>query len=633
MKRIFTLLSALIVVGAMNIEAQQLQQSWIDGSSLSREASRVIEVGDNQAWWGYVDNSGELSGLGVQSADTYHCAIFIPGDHPIAAGKRISAVRFALGAPHAADARIWAAATLPATISKATTLALTDVSDAELGSQNIEVAFDTPVDVPAEGIYVGYSFTITAASGNDDKFPVMLTGNAQPNALLLRTETAVKSWGDLYSYGYGSLFLQVLLEGEFQNDIAAPSDIADVYTLVGGQAKGTFTVTNLGLTPVTSIDYTVGDGTEQHADLSKAIAFGEKTTAGFAVEAEGQQGLSKKTLTITKVNGVENSTAAKSATFSLYTLNELIGRNVVVEEFTGTGCGWCPRGIAGMEKINKTFGDRVVAIGIHQYNSSDAMYIATNAYARLSFSGAPSCQVNRTGEVDPYYGSDGDICDDIRPQLEVPATVKVEVSGTWNADQSAVDAKATVTSLIEGDDYTLEFVLIGDGLKGTGSAWTQQNYYTQYATSQLPKDLAQFGNGGKYGTASISGWTFNDVALKSSYVSGKNQVAALTGMTPDTPKEVSYTLALPTKATLLEAIQKDKVYVAALLVGADGTVVNAAKAAVKAPAPTGISTTAATSATATAARYGADGRLLSAPQKGLNIVRLADGTVRKVMVK
>ena len=39
-------------------------------------------------------------------------------------------------------------------------------------------------------------------------------------------------------------------------------------------------------------------------------------------------------------------------------------------------------------------------------------------------------------------------------------------------------------------------------------------------------------------------------------------------------------------------------------------------------------------ATATeAARYTLDGRQVSAPQRGLNIIRLSDGTVHKVIVK
>ena len=72
-------------------------------------------------------------------------------------------------------------------------------------------------------------------------------------------------------------------------------------------------------------------------------------------------------------NGNDNQATEKSTDITLSTLEHFIPRNVVVEEFTGTGCGWCPRGLVGMEKLRQTFGDRFIGIGIHQYNSTDAM--------------------------------------------------------------------------------------------------------------------------------------------------------------------------------------------------------------------------------------------------------------------
>ena len=50
-------------------------------------------------------------------------------------------------------------------------------------------------------------------------------------------------------------------------------------------------------------------------------------------------------------------------------------------------------------------------------------------------------------------------------------------------------------------------------------------------------------------------------------------------------------------------------------------------------APTAIVTPSVSVKTAPAARFAVDGKRLSAPQRGLNIIRMSDGTVRKVMVK
>lgn len=34
-------------------------------------------------------------------------------------------------------------------------------------------------------------------------------------------------------------------------------------------------------------------------------------------------------------------------------------RKVVVEELTGTACGWCPRGLVGMKMLRDLYGDRL----------------------------------------------------------------------------------------------------------------------------------------------------------------------------------------------------------------------------------------------------------------------------------
>ena len=61
-------------------------------------------------------------------------------------------------------------------------------------------------------------------------------------------------------------------------------------------------------------------------------------------------------------------------------------------------------------------------------------------------------------------------------------------------------------------------------------------------------------------------------------------------------------------------------------------VANVAKVKVADYDPTAISGIHTATATE-AARYTLDGRQVSAPQRGLNIIRLSDGTVRKVIVK
>ena len=541
-----------------------------------------------EQWWGYVSADTQRLGLGVQAADTYHCAIFIPGNQAVASGKTIKAVRFGLTAAGAENVKVWLASSLPASITKANTLQIVNVTTT---GQTVDVNLTSPYTIPAGGVYVGYSFTIGKVTTQDDQYPVLTTGSDNPNGLYLKTDQNVPSWSNLYGNGYGSLFLQVLLEGEFLDNAAVPNDFGPLYSLLGQPVTDQFAITNIGTTPLSSIDYTItSDGVtsaEQHIDITSPIAFNNTNYVSITVPADTAARASTKTLNITKVNGIDNAKADQAAKFTLYTLPEKVDRNVVVEEYTGTGCGYCPRGLIGMEKLRNTYGDRFIGIGLHQYNTSDAMYINPNAYAKLSFSGAPSCRMDRGDEIDPYYGSSNDICDDFAAQMTVPALAQVSVSGVVDSLLTKVEAKAEVKALIDDSKFTLEFVVVGDSLKGTGAAWNQSNYYYQGTTAQwgVGNDMAIFCKGGQYGKSSVSGWYFNDVALCSSYVSNVNKAPALGTLAGGETKEAEYTLTLPTKTTLKNAIKQDQLYVIALLVDQNKRIVNAAKAKIEMEQP------------------------------------------------
>lgn len=591
--------------------------------------------GSQQNWWGYVNNDTETTGLGVKAADTYHCAIFIPGNHVVAAGKTIKAVRFGLVAQNATDAKVWLASSLPSAINESNTLQIVNVPDSKIGSDNIEVDL-TPYAIPEGGVYVGYSFTIVKANTQNDQYPILTTGSDTPNGLIIKTDQTVTQWSDMYGQGFGSLFLQVLLEGEFADNTATAADFNMAYAAVGQPNTAKISVTNGGITPLSSIDYTITTdgvvGEEQHADIDSPIAFNSTGKVTITIIGDATVGTKAKTLNITKVNGNVNSKADVATKFNLQTLPALWDRYVVVEEFTGTACGWCPRGLVGMENLRNAYGDRFVGIGLHKYNSSDAMYIASNAYAPISFEGAPSCRINRGKEMDPYYGTNESILDDFAAEMAVPALAKVNVSGTADADLTTVEAKAEVEAMFDNSKYTLEFVVIGDGLTGTGSAWNQANYYTQYNASQLPADLSMFGTGGKYGKSTVTGWVFNDVALCSSYVDGSNKAPALGTLAAGEKKEVEYTLTLPVKTTLKNALQSDQLYVIALVVDQNKKIVNAAKTKIEVADPSGIETI-ETVSSQVEGFYTLDGKRLSAPVKGMNVIKMSNGTTRKVVIR
>lgn len=640
-KILLSIIVALALPVATNAQTGVFKKAPVAGGfrvNKTVSAPALAQQSTSEVWWGYVDDNTDRGALGTGSTGVVDQAILISKGNAMAAGKTIKAVRFYLRDLSAiSDVKVWISKTLPTSADNADILveeipakALQggDDDNYHMGKLN-EVTFANPYTMGDADVYVGYSYNVTSVEASAGQYPIVLSDEDGVSGSLY-LHTASIAWGAYESYG--PLDLRVLFEGEFSANAVTPLDFGNAYAKVGETATATVTLSSAGSNPVTNIDYTITTdgvvGPEQHAVLSTPIALGKTGTVTINIPSDTEQGIKEKTLTVTKVNGEENNVADREAAFTLYSLNEIIDRNVVVEEFTGTGCGWCPRGMIGMQNLRNTFGDRFVGIAIHQYNGSDAMYIATNAYANLGFASAPSCKLDRGETIDPYYGTTNDIRDDFSAEMAIPALVSVAVSGQLDANATTVEATANIKPIFDGN-YKLEFVLVGDKLTGTGSAWNQSNYYYQYSASQLPADLQQFGNGGTNGKSSITGWSFDDVALASSYKTNVNQVPALT-LQADEEKVESYTLTLPTKATLKSAINEDELYVVALVIGADGKIINAAKAKVE-KISDGISTVKTAGNNTVVARYSLDGRRVSETQKGLVIEKMADGRAVKVI--
>lgn len=605
----------------------------------------------SQQWWGYVQDAGNRYSLGTGTATTYNLAIGVDGEDAAMAGNTIKALRFYLRSVNdIRTVRVWISKELPTSADKAdilmenvniSSLVGGDEGSGYVGMANV-VELATPYTVNTGKFYVGYSFSVKSVAANSGQNPVVLSDeNAGSESFYMMTSGG--EWEAVASQ-YGPLDLRLLLEGSFAQNAAKANNVSEAYATMDGDNTVGITVVNSGLAEISSFDYTItSNGTvtpERHVDMPQPItAFGGTGTVQIPIDADSNSGTQQKILTITKVNGVDNEAQNAASTISLTTLLKRVAKGVAVEQFTGTGCGWCPRGHVGMGKMRQMFGDAFVGIAIHRYSqlSSDAMYISS--YSHVSFSGAPSCRVNRGPVIDPYYGSVNDIADDISAEMAIPAKAGLNVSGQWSADSTQITVTAEVEALIDGN-YKLDLVLIADSLQGTANVWRQANYYDQSLSNQtgvtltsLPDDLKFLWTTGAYFYP-----VFNDVAIA---VTKSISVGKMTAGKVVT-KSSTMTMPSGSRTELLNAINragKNHVAAVALLIDSStGRIVNAVKTymPVYVPVADGIYELPATDngvAPTSVARFGADGRQLSSPQRGLNIVRRADGTTRKVVVR
>jgi len=482
------------------------------------------------------------------------------------------------------------------------------------------VLFDTPMPLEGKSFYIGFTYHQSYKDG-----AVSVVGEPRPNTSYLKRGN-LANWEDISSGGV--LSLELLVGG----DNMPPYDLKVVSaTATRGADNVVNVVTNIinnGSKAATEYDLTFSaEGYNYVKTISTPIASGANTKVSTILydvpEAVGFD--LPLTVTATRIADGEDSFPEDNS--AVVTMR--IPRNVVVEEFTGTGCGWCPRGLVGMDKMHERYGEQFIGIGIHQYNSSDPMY--PSRYKNLNFEGAPQCKINRSYFTDPYYGKGEDICNDFEAEMEVPAYISVMVSATFNADRSAVDITADLNSQAAMSGLSVGFVLTADSVTGTERAWKQANYYYQYQPSQLPDDLKQFGNGGVNGGSSFF-WIFNDVAIGSYYEGGKYEKSIGSIGNRET-KTVTATVEMPTKAVLVNALRYDLITANVLVLDDKGVVANAAKVRVVDPTDVKELDVKPAGNLREVARYTLDGRMITTPQKGINIVKLSDGSTIKVNVK
>ena len=189
----------------------------------------------------------------------------------------------------------------------------------------------------------------------------------------------------------------------------------------------------------------------------------------------------------------------------------------LIEEYTGTWCGWCPRGFTGMEMLRETFGEDFIGVAIH---NQDPMAVLTTSQYPSAIEGFPSAFVDRSREVDPYYGitdeTPAGIIEYMQRMADRDATAAIGVDAVWtNEDKTDIDVQVSAffTSNSLNGKYAIEVMLIADDLYGSNSGWTQANFYRTYA-SYFADDpyLAQWTTK----SSNVKGLHFNDVLVGTS---------------------------------------------------------------------------------------------------------------------
>lgn len=372
-------------------------------------------------------------------------------------------------------------------------------------------------------------------------------------------------YNDGGGWTYGAGIDNVVVEVPAAHDIklaevtVPPYSATDVPQVITGQ------VTNLGSNSESAITVSWTDGTTTHsATLSGTVAPGES----MAFEhPDGIALASGENISVSVTATVANDADSSNNTLAGYDVEGVAFwpiKAVVGEEATGTWCGWCPRGMVGMEYMEEEHGEDWIGIAVH--NNDPMENSDYDTWMGTQISGYPSGMVDREGVIDPNSAA-----------LEAAFEAAMEKFGLASIEllplideNDEVEIRATLKFAVDVDmDMALGLFIVEDGLTGSSSDWAQVNYYSGGGNGQLSGAGFDWHNE----AGSVTGVTYNDVAREA-----LTDVEGESGIIPSTVEaggEVSY---VHDKFTWDSDYSKENSTVVLMLIDeTNGEVINAAE--------------------------------------------------------
>lgn len=299
--------------------------------------------------------------------------------------------------------------------------------------------------------------------------------------------------------------------------------------------KGKLESCTIGLVDGCDIAYSIngGESVTTHLDLQMVA----KRHYEFEIPVSGEVGAGKNQVDVwvTKVgdrpDGIDSDSHAQ---FTLVGQSERYERKVVVEEGTGTWCGYCPRGIVGMRTMLENHPDNFIPIAVHD---GDNMYSSSYGELNWRFEGFPACTMNRKYDFDPNAAD----LEKFYQQEVNQAVARIDMEAQW-ADEAQTKVQIKTVSRFAFDmteEYRIAYAVTESGV----GPYPQANYYSG------GEEMGGFEK--EPGAVSI---LHDHVARSISALNGEP------GSVPVQPKgmtdyEYSYTLSLPDNIDNKENIQ------------------------------------------------------------------------------
>ena len=509
-----------------------------------------------------------------------------------------------------------------------------------------EITLPTPVTIEPD---MDYLFSYTYTEKRNNTFPIMVDYSVNPGGAV---DGGLLIYGNLgqgegwYNQGtsMGNLCIQAVVKGgSFIDDDIAVSGLAisQKYFKLGEAADldYSFDLKNVGdVTPTSyTLNVTLDGEVVETLESPVALSNSSQTYEGkIALPAEITLGKHTIAVSVATINGevpTENVDDDQQ-TLSFCVYNESVPRQFnVVEQFTSINCGWCPTGSEMLSAL-QDLRDDVAVVAIHS-SGMDYGHAIPDPYVlpegdNLAYTfttGYPTGMFNRYYVDDPNMNSDGSLAlilswngssqavaqmfseSVVDASNSIPSFANVNIDAEYNEDNRQLtitvsgDAVDGFKDLVE--DAALTVYLTEDNVEGKQINYNVGSSYLNYVHNNVLRSVV---NENLYGDPVV--WTGDNT------YSNEYTVTLDDEWKPENMKVVAF-IGRP----ITDDSQLDDVWVNNANMLELGT-------------STGIAgVTTEGEAAKEVARYSIDGTKVSAPVKGVNVVKMSDGSIKKVIVK
>lgn len=457
---------------------------WGEMTDLVFTTPGYVDPSATSLWWGYGDGETLGTSYGASSEAARTAAIRIP-ESVLSAydGASLTDLRFAVaGNGSCSDVSYFIVKGKSdnddANFDLLKTYADHAVAVGTLKSGWHEFHLDTPITInKGDIVYVGYTATgLRPISISKDK--------GVAGSCLMMSGKKFYDYGTMEGYEY-ALNCQIKLEASNLKASVELDEIGDLIVETGQSYEIKGSISTLTPVPVTSyiaqlkVDGVTAKQSSFKCDLQKTGAtadFTLKSTKGLSA------GEHNYTVSIISLNGevLENAISVGG----VITAKDIyLSHRVVLEDLTGTWCGYCPRAALGVEKMKEAHPDNVIAIAVHKddaFEIGDYESLKASGYPCVYLNRGPKCGGGEYASIEPYYQE--------AMKEEPKGDVNFVVAQYTDASRSkvALIVRNRFAKDYDAHTFSLAFVVTEDDV------YANQSTYLEYGGGWIPlQDVAR----------------------------------------------------------------------------------------------------------------------------------------------